>query len=757
MINIYSPINSLGYGTHACNMIKALIENGVETNLTTIGQSQIDSYFEMYINEGLKNKDKFDKNNPSLFIFHDEHSDQAVGNPLLTFSVFETTKPKEESLNALNNGPTTGILVTTQKHKEILGSFINKKIHVVNEGIDDCLFNTIPVDKYIDTKKFTYITVGKNEKRKNTSAILTTFMDKMKDKNVALISHTFNMFIHKFSDHPFRNLNCWSEINPLKRGFEYKGFDGKAHKFTHKNCDIYFTLPIIPVSMMSSLYHSANVGIAISRGEGWDLPCFIAGTKVQTLFGWKNIEDITTNDYALTDKGRFKKVNKLYINNIEDKKLFKIDVTGNNIPTFATEEHPILGIKREKVKNTRKGFKFDPTQVEFIKTKDLKKGDFLVKTKFEICNHIEEFDIFSLDNSLEKTNKQVWYKTGFNNKGEQIKINRFIDIKKCSYILGLFLAEGSFDGNKVTISLHSKEKDIAEKFVKDISSIFGYSTNWFKQYGNKFYIEFGSKIIGKFFEYFCGNGSHNKEIRYQNGYNLITSSIAKDILDAAFIGDGHITKTNWKKYTTVSEKFALQYQSVLQNLGFTPILQKQYRKDKNSIEFTISWLEDKTRKHSRKMWFNETIGTIITIKSIKEEEYNDNVYNIEVEEDNTYQLSSFTAHNCTEMLACGVPTISTDCLGHSEYLEHPSIPEIQNSLYIKSFATEAAVDGIWFKGTQGDWDILDCDAFEGSLLETWENQQKYMNKSDELADFMSQNFSWNKSIKTLLEIIDQYK
>ena len=97
-------------------------------------------------------------------------------------------------------------------------------------------------------------------------------MEKMRDKKVALICHTFNPFLNRTPDHPFQNLGCWSFVNPLKYEFEYKGFNGKAHLFTHKECDIYFTVPTIPTIGMASLYHSADVGIQVSRGEGWDLP-----------------------------------------------------------------------------------------------------------------------------------------------------------------------------------------------------------------------------------------------------------------------------------------------------------------------------------------------------------------------------------------------------------------------------------------------------------------------------------------------------
>ena len=272
MIQIFSAINNLGYGCHANNLVKALIEKGQEINHTLIGEPQLDPFFELYIKEAAKNKDKFDIKNPSLYIFHDELSNQACGTPLFTYSIFETSQLKQQSLNMLENGPTNVVLTTTVQHKQyLLNQKITKPIEVVHEGIDETLFNTIPVDKYIDTKKFTYITVGKREERKNTDLLIRLFINIMKDKEVALICHTFNPFINNTQDHPFKNLSCWSGVNPIKHGFEYKGFNGKAHCFTYQKCDLYFTIPTIPVSNMPSLYHSANIGIQVSRGEGWNL------------------------------------------------------------------------------------------------------------------------------------------------------------------------------------------------------------------------------------------------------------------------------------------------------------------------------------------------------------------------------------------------------------------------------------------------------------------------------------------------------
>lgn len=273
MINIYAPINLLGYGIHANNLIKALIDEGADINLTKIGQVQNDPYFEAYWKKAEERKMEYDAKCPSVFIFHDELSNQMAGTPAATFSVFESDKIHPLSKVMLVNGPAEIILVTTQRHKEILSeNGIGKRIEVVNEGVDDAIFNTIPTDKLVDTKKFTFITMGKKEKRKNTSMIVKSFINTMKGKEVALIAHTFNPFANTQKDHPFKNLACWSDVNPLESGFQYKGWQGKFHLFSDGKCDIYFTAPGIQTAEMGCLYHSANVGIQISRGEGWDLP-----------------------------------------------------------------------------------------------------------------------------------------------------------------------------------------------------------------------------------------------------------------------------------------------------------------------------------------------------------------------------------------------------------------------------------------------------------------------------------------------------
>ncbi len=262
-INVYGPVNMLGYGIHNSNVIKALQDNNVSVNLTQIGQTQDCDYYKEYISKAYNNYKSFDKNNPSLIIFHDEYLHQSCGNPIIAYSIFETTKLSERALYNLNN-VADKVFTTTQEHKEILiNNGVSTPIYVVHEGVDPDLFNTLG-DKLIDTGKPTYITVGKCEERKNTDMIITSFIQAMQYKECTLIAHTYNVFTKKFT--------C-KDMEPY---FKSLGFNETRHegyaKWSNGICDILFTRPIDDIKKMKSLYLSANIGIAFSRAEGWDLP-----------------------------------------------------------------------------------------------------------------------------------------------------------------------------------------------------------------------------------------------------------------------------------------------------------------------------------------------------------------------------------------------------------------------------------------------------------------------------------------------------
>lgn len=268
MINIHTPLNTLGYGIHGLNIINQLHKQGIDMSLNPIGNTQLNSYYSDVI-DNISFSD-FDDNSPSLYIFHPSHLKNIKGSKVAAFAVFETTIiPKLDKYNLINN--CDYVFTTTQNHKTllILNGIPEEKIHVINEGIDPTLYNSEFNGKYIDTGKFTYITAGKFEKRKNTDLLIKTFIENMQYKEVALICHTFNPFLPGGGSITSKQ---FTGVDISKYGFNIVDMTQQYIKYSNSMCDIYFTYPISDQSLMKLLYHSANVGIYISRAEGWGLP-----------------------------------------------------------------------------------------------------------------------------------------------------------------------------------------------------------------------------------------------------------------------------------------------------------------------------------------------------------------------------------------------------------------------------------------------------------------------------------------------------
>lgn len=89
-------------------------------------------------------------------------------------------------------------------------------------------------------------------------------------------------------------------------------------------------------------------------------PCFVAGTKVITKEGYKNIENIKTGDMVLTHKNRFMPV--LKTGGDTNKDIYKLKVQGF-LETECTDYHPFYCKKTKdsepekiKLKNIKKGY-----------------------------------------------------------------------------------------------------------------------------------------------------------------------------------------------------------------------------------------------------------------------------------------------------------------------------------------------------------------------------------------------------------------
>lgn len=339
-------------------------------------------------------------------------------------------------------------------------------------------------------------------------------------------------------------------------------------------------------------------------------PCFTAGNLVMTIDGYKPIEEIKEGDMVLTHRNRYRKVLKV---GGEKKETIIIKSQGST-KIETTKNHP------------------------FYCFEDVKEN-----SKFVWKNIID----------FEKTDKVVSINWGFNNDSKD-----FSDVDL--YILGRFLADGCCYKTKrknrknsyiykfkISIGKHELEdfkSKVDDRFYyqedKSVYNAFIYKKEW---------VEIGEKF---------GHLAHNKFI--PNFILDLPVERLKIFLNGYMDGDGHIRKGKtsrinlYKRNTTVSEKLALTLSLAIQkcyngvSICHTPRPKKciiEGREVNQRDSYEVSYTEEKTKFSKYKTFDDYTAYNLTKSTSFKEGGVN-NVYNIEVEEDNSYVLNNLIVHNC---------------------------------------------------------------------------------------------------------------
>jgi glycosyltransferase involved in cell wall biosynthesis len=143
----------------------------------------------------------------------------------------------------------------------------------------------------------------------------------------------------------------------------------------------------------------------------------------------------------------------------------------------------------------------------------------------------------------------------------------------------------------------------------------------------------------------------------------------KLLIDTMFKGDGYCNKYGFKTYTTVSEELALSTFLAVAKLGFLPSFE-----DSTNVAhgYEVVWKENAEIFYAKQ---NENY-MFLPVSSIERKTYEGYVYNLEVEDDNSYVAEVIAVHNCEgfgyyilEAYACGKPVLALDTFGVNELVK----------------------------------------------------------------------------------------
>lgn len=416
--------------------------------------------------------------------------------------------------------------------------------------------------------------------------------------------------------------------------------------------------------------------------------CLLPEGLVHTQDSVKPINSVHEGEKVITHKGRAKTVKKIYKREYSGN-ILKIIPACLKENTRITTEHPIYAIKSFKdcknmshtickpacayLKRGCKNKRFLDYQPEWIQAKDLKKGDIVLFPRpKEIIDkkfiHLDkEIKGFFLDNKLIKPKK------GKINK-KNIGINNIINISgSFCRLAGYYLAKGYISRDKISFTFNKEEKKYIEDVKLLMNKVFGENiqSSEEKEESKGRTISFYSKILKEFFKMFYGKNifrAQNKKM--PSWFMNLPIAKQKEIIIGWWRGDAG--------YTT-SKELANQIKIIMIRMGIIPSIYvtlakdvNQRRKYKNCLikerEITakndcyhlhnLSFFKEnldlldtkefskfKTRLDRRKCWIDDNY-VYLPITRIEEESYKGEVYNLEVEEDNSYLTESMAVHNC---------------------------------------------------------------------------------------------------------------
>lgn len=357
-------------------------------------------------------------------------------------------------------------------------------------------------------------------------------------------------------------------------------------------------------------------------------PCFAAGTRILTSEGNKRIEEIRANDLVLTHKGRWRRVTHTMCRPDAATRIIK----GHGVPsTTTTDEHPYFARKRSE-------------NPEWINSANILCG--------RGGNYLSQ--ILPEESKFSEYSRAFWW------------------------VIGRYIADGYSQwspsrrhkkGGRITICCGKHKADELESVLTECGFKFTKSEG---RTAYKYAIT--QHWIYEFVQQF-GSGASEKHLS-RTIFELPTS-IAKSFIEGYLSGDGSKYKdksgaAGWSA-TTSSLSLALDIALLAQRThGVVASIKEEIRPEKYTIEGRIvnqrNTYSIRIPDKNRSAFIEGEYGWKLAKKNFSTNERN-TVYNISVEEDESYVANGAIVHNCQPFSMAGKRNGTEDPRHLYPYLE----------------------------------------------------------------------------------------
>jgi hypothetical protein len=410
---------------------------------------------------------------------------------------------------------------------------------------------------------------------------------------------------------------------------------------------------VVELGVDTSVFKPYNMEKA---NRPFTLLCVVPDTMVNVFGMPTKIRDVNIGDMVLTHNGNFRKITDKFQRKHKGK-IYKITCEGG-LSFAVTPEHPVFSVTRgtilckykkgkndvlcrDKRNNVQCPYCHDEKQwkPKWVEACKLKVGDFLV---YPVNMEEQDFVVQRDDLSIPVTRK-LKYSYEF-----PIKIN-----EDMAALIGWFLSEGSFikcDGIPHGIQITNKNESHLAEIYDKAKRVFGNARIYQYYKGSKCgVVQIPGKEVAYLFKYLCGEYSYGKQLHP----SLLKTPlhIQMSLFDAFIKGDGHVSKA--RTVTTmcsISKTMIDQLFYIARRLGYRPSVrtvgvQHHCYKGRNvDGKFPIYTI---TFCYGGKSHFHTDKNLMYAkVRNIEVSDYDGDVCNIEVSDDNSYTANGLAVHNC---------------------------------------------------------------------------------------------------------------
>jgi site-specific DNA-cytosine methylase len=406
-----------------------------------------------------------------------------------------------------------------------------------------------------------------------------------------------------------------------------------TNKLNHKNTEHILGDITNDEIKKSIIEKSKKLGVNVIAGGP---PCFIKGTKVLTYEGYKDIENISLEDKLMTHTGKFQKIINLQ-RKIYNDLLYTIKVKYIPHNIVCTKEHPFyVREKHKKWNNYNRKYDIEFGKPKWKNAEDMSKDDYV--------------GVFINQNSIIP---KIEYENVINQHTVNSKI-KILDKEYEWYMMGYFIGDGWLDHQfkkkghnryRIKFVIADKQKNEVLPILEKTFNLYecknsGQNCTKYEVY-NKFWWE----ILVQF-----GRYAHGKYI--PEWVQDAPKHLVQKFIDGYMMADGNI-KNNIHRLTTVSYNLAFGIQRLYLKLGIISSITKTIRPKTHIIEGRIVNQRDTycirftfNKKRSICSFIENNYVWLKLFDIEKNQAQNTDVFNFEVDIDNSYIVENVIVHNC---------------------------------------------------------------------------------------------------------------